>query len=92
MIRAALGVVAVALAVSACESTAEYDDDPMYHQGYYDGCAVGTSGSRERPPAELMDDDAYRTGWRAGYGACSGNTDERRDPLPEDTAPGQSPF
>ena len=80
------------LALVAC-STSQYQKDPMYDVGFSDGCATGTARAQGAPPSaatrdelEWKNSDAYRAGWKAGYGACntSGNrgdtTGVDRDP------------
>lgn len=80
------------LALAAC-TTSKYEGDPMYNAGFGDGCATGTARAQGAPPSnpvrdqtEWKNSDAYRAGWKAGYGACntSGNSGDTtgvdRDP------------
>ena len=72
-----LAATFLALALTAC-GTSKYDDDPLYDAGFSDGCATGTARTPGTPvtkpvrDASLWDQsEAYRVGWKAGYGACS---------------------
>ena len=77
--RASALVAASLLAVSlaAC-GTSKYDNDPMYDAGFTDGCATGTSRTPGTPVSKAVRDDAlwesseaYRAGWKSGYGSCA---------------------
>jgi hypothetical protein len=68
---------ALSLALAAC-GTSKYENDPLYDAGFSDGCATGTARSPGTPVSKAVRDDAlwdqsdaYRAGWKAGYGACS---------------------
>lgn len=72
------------LLLSACVSS-KYEKDPMYDAGFSDGCSTGTARSQGGPPSNPVRDDkdwqsseAYRAGWKSGYGSCSPNS--RTDP------------
>jgi hypothetical protein len=65
------------LALAGC-TTSQYEKDPMYTAGFGDGCSTGTSRAQGAPPSNAVRDevewkssDAYRAGWKAGYGACN---------------------
>jgi hypothetical protein len=67
----------VAFALAACGTT-QYDEDPLYDAGFSDGCATGTARSPGTPVTKPVRDqslwdqsDAYRAGWKSGYGACT---------------------
>ncbi len=71
----ALAILAVAL--GACGGN-KYEEDPLYDAGFSDGCATGTARSPGTPVTKPVRDqnlwdtsDAYRAGWKSGYGACS---------------------
>ena len=69
---------ALILGLSACQSVdvSKYDADPAFHAGYADGCRTGNTrleGFKEtvaRDDAAWERSEAYRVGWRRGYGAC----------------------
>ncbi|MEQ1754501.1 MAG: hypothetical protein ABL973_10250 [Micropepsaceae bacterium] len=81
MRKTLLFVAAVApLLLSACVSS-KFEKDPMYDAGFGDGCSTGTARSQGAPPSNPVRDDkdwqsseAYRAGWKAGYGSCSPNS------------------
>lgn len=86
-----IAAILAPLALGAC-STTKYDNDPMYDAGFGDGCATGTARSQGAPPSSPVRDDAdwensdaYRAGWKAGYGAC--NTAGRSDSMGHDRDP-----
>lgn len=65
------------LALAGC-ATSQYEKDPMYNAGFGDGCSTGTSRAQGAPPSnpvrdevEWKNSEAYRAGWKAGYGACN---------------------
>jgi hypothetical protein len=67
----------VATFLSGC-GTNKYADDPFFDAGFSDGCSTGTSRSPGAPPSKPIRDDklwdisdAYKAGWKNGYGACS---------------------
>jgi hypothetical protein len=66
-----------ALSLAAC-GTSQFEDDPLYDAGFSDGCSTGTSRSSGTPTRQADRDnelwresEAYRAGWRQGYGACA---------------------
>jgi hypothetical protein len=66
-----------ALALTACAEN-KYDNDPYYDVGFSDGCATGTARSPGTPASKPVRDqktwdesEAYRAGWKSGYGACT---------------------
>jgi hypothetical protein len=72
-----LAVTLLALSVAACGTT-QFDEDPLYDAGFSDGCATGTARSPGTPVVKAVRDqalwdqsDAYRAGWKSGYGACT---------------------
>lgn len=74
--------LSLSFALAACGTT-KYDDDPLYDAGFSDGCATGTARSAGTPTSKAVRDDAlwgesdaYRAGWRAGYGSCSPSSGE----------------
>jgi len=74
---AILAATFLALSVAACGST-KYDADPLYDAGFSDGCATGTARSPGTPVTKPVRDqalwdqsEAYRAGWKSGYGACT---------------------
>lgn len=65
------------LLLSGCATTSKFAGDPDYDGGFSDGCATGTSRSPGTPASKPVRDDklwdiseAYRAGWKIGYGAC----------------------
>lgn len=65
------------LVLAAC-ATSKYEKDPMYDAGFSDGCTTGTMRSQGGPPSKPVRDDkdwsasdAYRAGWKSGYGSCA---------------------
>lgn len=65
------------LTLSAC-ATSNYEKDPLYDAGFSDGCSTGTARTQGAPPSKPVRDeadwkssDAYRAGWKAGYGSCA---------------------
>jgi len=60
-------------------------ESPEYHSGYTDGCITANDrqngyGSKvTRDLATYESSEAYRTGWRSGYGACGGQISNPRD-------------
>ena len=70
-------LAAASLSLAAC-GTSQYDDDPLYDAGFSDGCETGTARTPGTPVTKPVRDqslwdtsDAYKAGWRSGYGACS---------------------
>lgn len=70
-------VTFLAFGLAACGTT-EFDDDPLYDAGFSDGCATGTARSPGTPVTKPVRDqtlwdqsDAYRSGWKSGYGTCT---------------------
>jgi hypothetical protein len=66
-----------ALSLGGCESS-KYANDPLYDAGFSDGCTTGSMRSPGAPPSKPVRDeamwsqsDAYKAGWRGGYGSCS---------------------
>ena len=71
-------VIAFAAFVLGACGTTQYDQDPDYDAGFSDGCSTGTARSPGTPVTKPVRDqqlwdqsEAYRVGWRAGYGSCS---------------------
>ncbi len=67
----------LAAALAAC-ATNKYENDPLYDAGFSDGCATGTARSPGTPVTKAVRDqlswensEAYRAGWKTGYGACT---------------------
>ncbi|MCP5432277.1 MAG: hypothetical protein H6923_03300 [Alphaproteobacteria bacterium] len=91
----ALAAIAAGLALVAlagCQTTPDpaLAQDPNYSVGYSDGCATGDSRmvgfdkTVTRNAQLWSDSEAYRAGWRRGYGICGAGrtnnlTNERRD-------------
>jgi hypothetical protein len=72
-----------AISLTAC-ATSEYEKDPLYDAGFQDGCATGTARNPGTPAGNPVRDqdlwdssDAYRAGWRSGYGSCAPSTPNR---------------
>jgi len=75
--RSIVLLAAASLALAAC-GTNKFDDDPLYDAGFSDGCATGTARTPGTPVSKAVRDqnlwdesEAYRVGWKGGYGACS---------------------
>lgn len=75
--KSILAVAFLALALTACGGN-KFDDDPLYDAGFSDGCATGTSRTPGTPVTKPVRDqqawdqsEAYRAGWKNGYGACT---------------------
>lgn len=73
---AAATILAVSLA--GCTTTSEYENDPLYGDGFSDGCATGTARTPGTPASNPVRDEAawkespaYQAGWRRGYAECS---------------------
>ncbi len=60
-------------------------ESPEYRSGYTDGCMTANDrqngyGSKvTRDLATFESSEAYRIGWRSGYGACGGQISNPRD-------------
>lgn len=74
--------LAFSFPLAAC-GTSQYDQDPLYDAGFSDGCSTGTARTPGTPASKADRDqalwdqsDAYRAGWRAGYGSCSPGRNE----------------
>ncbi len=97
MRRRLLALAAMApLMLVAC-STSEYQKDPMYDVGFADGCATGTARAQGAPPSKPVRDelewknsDAYRAGWKAGFGSCN-TSGARSDSMGHDRDPHSRP-
>jgi hypothetical protein len=89
--KTAFGILSaglLAVGLSACANTTDPAllESPNYSMGYTDGCATGNqrvhgfSDTVTRNEQMFDDDEAYRVGWRDGYGSCGGSqvdTDRR---------------
>jgi hypothetical protein len=74
----ALLVVSLSAVLLAGCGTSQYEDDPLYDAGFADGCETGADRSPGTPVSNPVRDqalwdqsEAYRAGWKAGYGSCS---------------------
>ena len=80
-----LAAAVLMLTLGAC-AEGKYDKDPLYDEGFSDGCSTGTARSSGTPAQKAVRDDelwsqsdAYRAGWKQGYAACAPNTHGDRD-------------
>ncbi|MDZ4739006.1 MAG: hypothetical protein SGJ03_03775 [Alphaproteobacteria bacterium] len=85
-----VAVSLTAMSLAGC-GTSKYAEDPLYDAGFSDGCSTGTSRTPGVPQMKPVrddkiweDSDAYKAGWRSGYGSCSpggrgDNTSSDRD-------------
>jgi len=73
-----IAAVLAAAALAGCADTSKFESDPLYDAGFSDGCATGTARSPGTPVTKPVRDqktwdisEAYRAGWKNGYGACT---------------------
>jgi hypothetical protein len=72
-----LAVAGLVLLLAGCGlGRSEHADDPLYKAGHSDGCWSATSQVPGDPSSITRNDEAwrqseaYRAGWKSGYGSC----------------------
>jgi hypothetical protein len=86
-------IVGMAAGLAGCGSMfgeSEYADDPLYGNGYTDGCGSGTAYVPGQPSTLIRDAEgwgkskAYRAGWKKGFNACKVTSGSQPSNLPDD--------
>ncbi|MBI1261355.1 MAG: hypothetical protein GC184_06495 [Rhizobiales bacterium] len=96
-LRFPLLALPLVLVLSACASSSPYESEPNYKLGYSDGCWTGTSmvpGDKStitRDDVAYGSDEAYRAGWKKGYGACKVRQNGGSVAMPDSTGRGTGP-